>query len=276
MRRALPPGYADSVSPRWRYWIELGGQRFELTPGTNLLGRSETCQVLLDDVLVSRQHARIVVDEEARIEDAGSANGVFVNGARVLKKVLADGDAIGIGNQRLHFRREAARSPRRTHRMAETLHGAEVPSSAEVAVDTQQREPLELLQPVIDKALALGRVEEAERLLAPHLQRYVTLARQKPQSSVHTERAAVYAVRLAEATRAARWIDVCFELYTLLEAPLPAAAVEQLYTTLRNVPGVSHETFRAYMEALAREAARFGPRERFLVQRINGLAKLVR
>jgi len=241
-------------------------------PGTNLLGRSEACHVLLDDVLVSRQHARIVVDGEVRIEDAGSANGVFVNGNRVQKGTLEDGDTIHIGNQRLRFRREAVRAAQRTQRMAETLHGSELPQE----VASQQRAALQVLEPVIDKALALGRTEEAERLLESHLKRHLAVARHAGRSSIHTERAALYAVRLAEGTRAARWIDLCLELYTLLGVPLPAEAIEQLYVTLRKVSGVSHAKFRAYTEVLARNAARFGPRERFLVQRIQGLTQLVR
>lgn len=272
MRRARQPSYAGSVSPRWRYWLELGDRRFELTPGTNLLGRGEACHVLLDDVLVSRQHARIVVQGEVRIEDAGSANGVFVNGSRIQKASLEDGDTIHIGSQRLRFRRRAVRPAQRTQRLAETLHGADLPQE----VVSQQRAALQLLEPLIEKALALGRNEEAERLLEPHLKRHLAAARDAPQNSVHTERAARYAVRLAEGTRAARWIDLCLELYTLLGAPLPAEAVEQLYATLRKVSGVSHEKFRAYTEVLARDAVRFGPRERFLVQRIQGLGKLVR
>lgn len=245
-----------------------------------MLGRSEGCHILLDDVLVSRQHARIVVEEGARVEDAGSSNGVFVNGQRVQSAVLADGDTLGIGNQRLVFRAEQVRARRRAHTLAETMHGVDAPTRPEPAAleptSTLQREPLELLAPIIDKALALGRGDEAERLLGPHLERHLTNARRDARKSPYAERAATYAVRLADVTRSARWVDYCFELYTALRAPLPAAAVEQLYATLRNVPGVSVTRYKTYVATLDETGARLGPRERFLAQRIAGLGKLLR
>jgi hypothetical protein len=263
------------VSPEWRYWLEHGRQLYELTGGTTLLGRGESCHILLDDVLVSRQHARIVLDEGARVEDAGSSNGVFVNGTRVQSAELTDGDTLGIGSQRLVFRSERVRARRRAHTMAETMHGVDAPHVAE-PTSVVQREPLELLAPLIDKALALGRADEAERLLEPHLRRHLESAGRDGTTSPHADRAAVYAVRLADVTRAARWVDYCFDLYGRLRLPLPAAAVEQLYATLRNVPGVNVAAHRKYVGILEEESGRLGPRERFLAQRIAGMGKLLR
>lgn len=258
----------------WRYWLEYRGQRYELPRGTSLLGRSEVCQILLDDALVSRQHARVVVGEGARIEDVGSSNGISVNGARVQSAELSDGDTLGIGNQRLVVRCEEVRMRRRAHTMAETMHGKAAADVYQSATSTVRREPLELLAPVIDKALALGHGDEATRLLEPHLQRHMDAVRATARATPHTERAVTYAVRLAEVTRAPRWVDYCFELYTMLRAPLPAATIELLYSTLRHVRGVSLARFRAYQQILE-AAPGLGPRERFLVQRISGLAKLV-
>ncbi len=257
----------------WRYWLDYKGRRYELPRGTTLLGRSEHCQILIEDALVSRQHARIVVGEGLRIEDAGSSNGVLVNGVRVQDAELVDGDTLGIGNQRLVVRREEVRLRRRAQTMTETMHGT---ATAETlgSASTMRREPLELLSPVIDKALALGHGDEAARLLEPHLQRHLKAARANPRATPHTERAATYAVRLAEITGAPRWVDYCFELYTVLGAPLPAATIELLYSIVRHVRGVSVSRFRAYVELLEAKTG-LKPRERFLVQRISGLAKLV-
>lgn len=164
--------------------------------------------------------------------------------------------------------------------MMETAHGAERDGGERTSipedVSTSQRDPLELLAPVIDKTLALGRVDEAERLVGPHLQRLLDRMRKQPRASSDTERAVTYAAQLAELTRAPRWIHYCFELYTLLQVPLPGTVVEQLYTTLRNVPGVSRAKHKTYVQVLSLEAARLGPRERFLVQRIGGLSKIIR
>jgi pSer/pThr/pTyr-binding forkhead associated (FHA) protein len=53
---------------------------------------------------VSRHHAVVVETEEGiAIEDLNSTNGVFVNGERVKRQLLKDGDAIGIGEASLRF-----------------------------------------------------------------------------------------------------------------------------------------------------------------------------
>ncbi|GAB4542048.1 MAG: hypothetical protein Kow0063_33560 [Anaerolineae bacterium] len=66
------------------------------TPVT--IGRAPECQVQLDARWVSRQHAIIRVEgNHYVIEDAGSKNGVFVNGQRVISpRTLEDGDRIQV------------------------------------------------------------------------------------------------------------------------------------------------------------------------------------
>lgn len=62
------------------------------------LGRARSNSIVLDDMLVSRHHARISADDHGLvIEDLGSRNGTFVNGRRVQSTRLHEGDRIGIG-----------------------------------------------------------------------------------------------------------------------------------------------------------------------------------
>src|SRR6188768_2730350 len=84
-----------------RFWLEYQGRTFELRPGEIVIGRSSNCHLVLDDGLVSRKHAQIIVtDELARVEDFGSANGVFVNSKRVNgSEPLKAGDQLQIGKQ---------------------------------------------------------------------------------------------------------------------------------------------------------------------------------
>src|SRR5262245_16632308 len=58
---------------------------WELERGELLIGRAAEAQVILEDSLVSRQHARITVAEDSSvtIEDLHSTNGVFINGIRL-------------------------------------------------------------------------------------------------------------------------------------------------------------------------------------------------
>src|SRR5262245_21783280 len=73
----------------------------EVPPGEFLIGRSPDCQLSLDDPLVSRRHAILVVHPDAVfIEDLGSRNGVLVNGKRIQGPTLvADSDQIMVGSQ---------------------------------------------------------------------------------------------------------------------------------------------------------------------------------
>lgn len=80
----------------------IKGQRFELKPGENVIGRLEECDVPILDGSVSRQHARILVGRDrVSVTDLGASNGTFLNEARVEVSELAGGDVIRVGNIRL-------------------------------------------------------------------------------------------------------------------------------------------------------------------------------
>ncbi len=91
------------------YLIQISGretgQMYNLTGRSIKLGRDPTCQIMLDDPHVSRVHAEIICKKDAQISirDAGSTNGVFVNGRRITEQSLQDGDKILIGT-RLYFK----------------------------------------------------------------------------------------------------------------------------------------------------------------------------
>lgn len=70
-----------------------------------VLGRTDTCDIVLPGQLISRRHARISrVDHCYILEDLGSHNGTTVNGERVLgPRTLHDGDCIELGGIRRLF-----------------------------------------------------------------------------------------------------------------------------------------------------------------------------
>jgi len=71
--------------------------RRELSLGGFDLGRAEDCDICLEDISVSRRHARLHVSEErVFIEDLDSGNGCWFNGRRVRTQTLVDGDEIVI------------------------------------------------------------------------------------------------------------------------------------------------------------------------------------
>ncbi len=77
---------------------ELAGRHICVPEGGLGIGRSEENTVVIHDHGVSRYHARLLLDNGSLwLQDAGSRNGVFVNGVRVTgHKALKVGDSITI------------------------------------------------------------------------------------------------------------------------------------------------------------------------------------
>ena len=95
--RNQPVGAALNViagmQPRmWEIWSEA------------VLGRSDLCQVCLEETAISRRHARLFWTYAGyMIEDLGSSNGVFVGGRPVQQALLQEGDIIELGLVQLRF-----------------------------------------------------------------------------------------------------------------------------------------------------------------------------
>src|SRR5262249_28631493 len=74
---------------------EATGKEMRLSKPITLVGRAVECTLVLRVPDVSTHHAQITLDtEQAVVEDLGSANGTFLNGRRVRKARLRDGDKL--------------------------------------------------------------------------------------------------------------------------------------------------------------------------------------
>jgi hypothetical protein len=72
--------------------------------GRLTIGRSPHSDLFLDDVTVSRHHARVLRDEGGFwVEDLNSLNGTYVNRKRIEQHRLYDGDELQIGKFKLAF-----------------------------------------------------------------------------------------------------------------------------------------------------------------------------
>jgi pSer/pThr/pTyr-binding forkhead associated (FHA) protein len=89
--------------------LRLGAesQTLQLTEEVTTLGSVAGNTVVLADPAVSRKHAGIRrVDGGYELADLGSTNGIYINGRKVPKKMLEEGDVIRVGNTEAVFKRE--------------------------------------------------------------------------------------------------------------------------------------------------------------------------
>jgi hypothetical protein len=266
-----------------RYWLEYDGHALELRHGPLVIGRASECNLVLDDALVSRRHARIFVEGgKAQIEDLGSANGVRVNGERVTGQIpLQPGDRVTLGKQEMILRAQFGALLARRSPMVATIAG-EVPRSAmedsgpgHTSVKTSPT-ALGLLASVVDKVLAMGRGDEGERLLSTHLTRIQELCANREEITDETlDFAVVHAVKLARATKRGKWVDYVIDLYSR-RGTLPAVdRVDELMQLVGKVDEVNLAALRKYLAERKVGAAALGPAERFALQRLEGIERLV-
>ena len=80
------------------------GESFRPSGSRTRIGRSPDCEIFLDDVTVSRNHAVLVEEDgEFVVEDQGSLNGTFVNRKRIDRAPLHEGDELQVGKYRLTY-----------------------------------------------------------------------------------------------------------------------------------------------------------------------------
>ena len=233
----------------------------ELSEGKFVIGRAASCQLSLDDPLVSRHHAQLTVEnEQVAVEDLGSRNGVKVNGELIKGRyTVQDKDQIVIGGQELKY-------IARKENMGDTL----------IQPATQRVPTFGLLGILADKALALGKPDEAERLLTELLEQVLgDLEAGREVKSDLFERSTEYAMKLASATGSGRWVEYIFRAYGSVRRPCPVGIVDELYSLVRRIERVNLGALRTYIEVLRESSGTLGPAERFLVSRIEGLERLV-
>jgi pSer/pThr/pTyr-binding forkhead associated (FHA) protein len=82
----------------------FAGLEIALKKRRTILGRNVSCDVCLDDSLVSEEHVCITkTDDGYVVEDLNSRHGLQLNGKEVHQKTLRNGDTIAIGNFELKF-----------------------------------------------------------------------------------------------------------------------------------------------------------------------------
>jgi hypothetical protein len=86
--------------------LTVDGRAYPLTARRVVLGRSRECDIRIPDANVSRRHAEVRQEGATHwVVDLGSTNGTEVNGRRVERTKLSDGDRITIGSTDVVFGR---------------------------------------------------------------------------------------------------------------------------------------------------------------------------
>lgn len=158
--------------------------------GATVIGRSLDCNLTIEDPLVSRQHARIVINDAGEtVEDLGSRNGVRVNGVQIKGPTpLHDGDRVRIGTQDFVFCRvdPAGKGHSKTTGVLRLCSKCHLPYpresvscpnceateqtdeetlSGSFGHENQSAWTVKLLVEALERALSLGRIQDAERIV---------------------------------------------------------------------------------------------------------------
>ena len=277
-----------------RFRLRYMNHDLELNEGEFVVGRNASCQLSLDDPLVSRRHATFnVLADAVTVEDLGSRNGVSVNGERITGRILLrPGDRIQIGSQEMVLVAGASEAVRTATRnplkmtMPKITSEQPAPSVSSKPPGTlgemdaeasmvRRADAFNLLGSVAEKALAMGKHVEAERILASPLADVIEASRAgKRITPSLLDQAARFSARLATATGKGAWADYVIELYQSQGRIVPAPVIDELYNAFRRVSAIDLGRLRDYVAELREQLGQFGPAERFLFQRIEGLERL--
>jgi hypothetical protein len=246
----------------------VGGLGYLVRCERVLIGRAAHCRVVVDDPLVSREHALITVTPTtAVIDDLSSANGTWVNDSRILgTRALRDGDRIRVGTQELRVC---------SHEPSDSIPPeSSVQSKAASRVGLAQDTPTEpadalfVLGRVAARQLAEGDPLAAEASLRDHLGKLLVVTSMGLAISPSAcDTASKQALLLAFALREPRWLDYVVKLHLrtrLTVSPAVAALLEEGLATIR---GVDEPLLEDYLEML--ENSELSGEDRRLLDRLR-------
>jgi len=273
--------------------LRVRSTEIDLPLGELLVGRGTDCFLRIDDDLVSRRHARLMVGpDKVLFEDLGSRNGSKVNGARYLGPVeLHIGDSFEIGAQvfQLITGAQLEREPTMTMmphracrrcqllidvRLANCPHcGAPQQAGGGEADEISKVGPLpaspgdmasldtasgrqtfaasfRLVTGVSDKLLAFGRVDEAERMIAPRLREALTRVQGGETMDAQLSGEALSrGVKLATATGRDEWYAWIFLFARATARRLDDKTIDELHARMLAHKPATSGAIAAYFSA---------------------------
>jgi hypothetical protein len=258
-----------------RYRLRFVLQEFDLPRGITLIGRSLDCHLTIEDPLVSRRHARIVIGAGgAHVEDLGSRNGVKVNGAPIRQvTTLRNGDRLRIGTQELVFTRvdETGRAHSRTTGQLRLCANCRQPYPREMLAcpsceATEQTDDetltasgtslshqwsMQLFVEALESALRLGRIADAEGLIrraTAQVEELVAAGNHVDETALAS--LAAQAVATTVATGDPAWAVWAIEIYGRCQCIPPRAVVDRLADLMEKHPSPLREAILLLAERL--------------------------
>jgi hypothetical protein len=252
------------VGPGWEYTV---------SSPVVLIGRDPSCRVTVDDSLVSREHAVLRIGPHAvTIEDQRSANGVYVNNARIFEPTqLCDGDQVLLGTTELCVF-TAEPPPKGKHRISIAKATATAPPTTTPAVITQRAAALDVLGRLADRMLADEQPRNAEQVLADHLTKLLDGARSGlPVPDPICRGATRQALKLARAVHDGKWINYAIELHLRAERAMSREIVDELAYSVEGTRGIDHALFSYYVEWLRASLRRLPPEAEAALEHLEHL-----
>lgn len=265
------------------------GAEIHFASGDYIFGRSPSVDLVIEDPLASRRHARLSVrDGSVTIEDLDSINGVYVNGERLgeAPRPLKNCDLLVIGSEELEVSLgnddldddlediDAQTLVRRGPIAPVNAVVREKTGTSRSATTTGRVDALELLGNIADKALAMGRFHDADRVLGTHLRNVLEDA--KAGQGVLPENLLIcskYALKFAEASGDGKWFDYVVELFLAEQKPFPDELVIELQVALDKVSSVNEQLIERYVATM--NALNLTIEDTRRVQRVEELLVLV-
>jgi pSer/pThr/pTyr-binding forkhead associated (FHA) protein len=235
------------------------------------IGRSPSCDLVIEHSSISRRHARIVQARAGHeVLDLDSRNGVWVDGQRVRGSApVFPGVELRIGEVPL-----AVRNARRATGEQNTTR-RDQPWSVEFGSPWDAGRPdgaLPIVAGVLD-ALARGDLVQAEQIFARHLA--LPAERSARRGGLHEEVAATLAdlaLRLGEARASEVWLDFVVRLYSESDLVLPLPLVRSMDALAHKLGGIDRGALRQYTIRLAERARALTPEQRLALEQLTLLA----
>lgn len=266
--------------------VDCGGAQLELRVGSLLIGRIPECDLVMEDALVSRMHARLWLDNGGvRLEDLHSTNGVYLNGERIVRSMqLSVGDRAQVGTHELFFselpRSSAPADPPAVAPTPSEAEFSDPPTRPHASISalpipiTARADALEMLGTLARRLANEQKAIQAPRMLEPHLQ---GILRGASSGLVVPERllelASEYAIDLAHWTAEARWLDYVVELHVVTRRLMSTPALAALQRAERWIGAMDRTLLEYYVASFQGTQKQLSAAEKARLATLQRMAK---